>query len=354
MASVDPRAPLRIVVASSTDGVELDALVGLGERAFRHNYAGKLRVVYDAEYYQRLLAGDDWLAVLALDEDGRLVGCMVSLLRMLSYRGALHPAAYSTNWAVDPAYRRTGVSLLIWQALAAEQRRRGLIGIGAAHGGHSGTQGGVVFRDPPESRRAPVLVANEAIWSRTLAEPFAASPGHAAGRLRRLCFVDGPDSYDDPDAPIDALGYQRLLDGSGALNFAPSHGFAQMYFNSEQASSGAFWVECGDNAACVVGYAMFSVALDEAQVGRIGRIQFFQPFGCDADRQAIALDAVCAYLQRTGCSSASVLDQRAIDHAALRRCGFVRTPEQVTLSLRVEQALVDSFQEPAYSALDFI
>lgn len=355
MTSVDPRAALRIVVASSAGGVDIDALVELGELAFRHNYRGKLRVVYDAEYYERLLVGDDWFSVLALDENERLVGCVISLLRTLTYRGEQFPAAYSTSWAVDPAYRRTGASLRIWQVLSEEQRVRDLIGIGAAHGGNSGTRGGVVFRAPPELRRAQVLVASDAIWSRTLTGPSPTGAGGRSGAaLRRLCFVDGPYAYDDPDAPIDVREYQRLLDASGALAFAPSQGFAQMYFNSEQTLSGAFRVECGGDSGCVVGYSIFSLALDDADVGRIGRIQFFQPFGCDAEQQATALDAICAYLQRAGCSSASILDQRAVDHAVLERCGFVRTAEDVTLSLRVQPPLEERFDGFAYSTLDFV
>lgn len=354
MTVVDPRAPLRIVVTSNEDEIDFDALCELGERAFRHNYRGELRVLYDAEYYERLLVGNEWFGVLAYDENDRLAGCMFSLLRMLNCRGESYPAAYTTNWAVDPAYRRTGVSLRIWQILCAELRARGRIGIGAVHGSNAGARSGSVFREPPGQRRVSVVVAVGMIWSRALTSVPPADPPRPAVRVQRLCFVDGPYPYDDPDAPIDQRSFARLVAENGSLAFAPTHNFAQLYFNSELTNSGALWVDLDGGARCAAGYSIFTLALDDIVVGKIGRIQFFMPFGCDDAQQAVALEGVCGFLQRAGCSSASLLDQRVIAHSTLERCHFVRTSDEVTLSLGVEPQHAARFENLPGSALDFV
>jgi hypothetical protein len=354
MTAVNPRAPLQIVVTSNKDEIDFDALCELSERAFKHNYAGKLRIVYDHDYYERLLAGSDWLGVFAFDENHRLVGCKFSLLRVLMWRCQLYPAAYSTNWAVDPAYRRTGVSLRIWQALSKELRERNCIGIGASHEGNSGTRSGVVFREPLGQRRVAIVVMSGVIWSRSLTGVTPINEWRSTVRMQRLCFVDGSYPYGDPDAPIDQSTFAQLLAESNALTFAPTHSFAQLYFNSELNRSGTLWLELGGDARCAVGYSMFTLALDDVEVGQIGRIQFILPFGCDDAQQAAALEAVCGFLQRAGCSSASLLDQRAITLATLKLCGFTPTSDQVTLSLGVQPSLATRFENMPWLALDFV
>jgi hypothetical protein len=354
MKPVDPRTPLRIVEVSAEDGVDHEAIAELAERAFRRNYQGKLRVVCDVDYYERLLGGGDWIGTLALDQaSGAPVGCYFALLRSLCRKGETFPASYSTSWVVDPAYRRTGASLLIWKTLNAALRERRCITLGAAHGGNSGTRAGTVFRNAPADRRVSVIAASGAIWSRSLGGMPARSRT-AAAKMQRLCFVDGPEAYEDPDAPVTRSAYESMLSSRDLLCFAPTGNFARTYFNSEEDRSGTLWLQFEGGACCAVGYSMFALALDDVPIGQTGRIQFFQSFGCDEDQQAVALDEVCGFLARAGCSSASLLDQRTIGVAALTRCGFVETQDAVTISFGVEPSLADRFEECSPSALDFI
>ncbi len=354
MKAVDPRTPLRIVEVSAEDGVDHEAIAELAERAFRRNYQGKLRVVCDVDYYERLLGGGDWIGTLAFDRDsGAPVGCYFALLRSLCRRGQTFPASYSTSWAVDPAYRRTGASLLIWKALSDRLRERGCITLGAAHGGNSGTRADAVFRNAPADRRVSVIAASGAIWSRSLGIASARSRT-AAPRMQRLCFVDGPEDYEDPDAPVTRSDYESMLASRDLLCFAPSGNFARTYFNSEEDRSGTLWLQFAGGACCAVGYSIFALALDDVPIGRTGRIQFFQSFGCDQDQQAVALDEVCGFLARAGCSSASLLDQRTIDAATLVRSGFAETQDIVSISFGVESSLADRFEACSPSALDFI
>ncbi|MHA3747659.1 hypothetical protein [Xanthomonas citri] len=89
---IDPRTPLDIVVTSDIGDVDIDDLVRFSELAWRHNYKGRLRVVYDAPFYAWLLSGKDWFAVLARNGEGRIVGCMFALVRDLYIRGESFPS----------------------------------------------------------------------------------------------------------------------------------------------------------------------------------------------------------------------------------------------------------------------
>ncbi|WP_157883122.1 GNAT family N-acetyltransferase [Xanthomonas citri] len=153
-------------MTSDIGDVDIADLVRFSELAWRHNYKGRLRVVYDAPFYAWLLSGKDWFAVLARNGEGRIVGCMFALVRDLYIRGEAFPSVYSTGWAVDPAYRRTGVSLRLWLALHDRVREGGYVSIGASHAGLSGTRGDVVFRDDAEDRGRNVVHHCGAIWSR--------------------------------------------------------------------------------------------------------------------------------------------------------------------------------------------
>ena len=333
MNAVDPRTPLRIAVTSSAAEIDSDALVALSDKAWRHNYSGKVRVVYDAENYEWLLGGNDWFAAVALTEDGTAVGFIVSLLRTLACGDERYPCAYTTAWAVDPAYRRTGVSLRLWQANRDEIRQRACYGLGAAHGALSRTRGGVVFREPAERRGVATVLQTAAIWSRASAGKPSPAVLRAGVGMRRLCFVDGPHPIDEPGAPVDRATFERLIAAPAQLAFAPTENFVQLYFNSELSRSGTMWLEPGGGARCAIGFVMFDLALDAAELGRVGRIQFLHAFDCDDARVGMALDAVCGFLQGAGCSSVSLLDQARIAPATLQRCGFVRTPDEVTFSL---------------------
>jgi GNAT superfamily N-acetyltransferase len=354
MNSVDPRTPLRIVVTSDAGEIDIDALVVLSDNAWRRNYDGKVRVVYDADYYEWLLDGSDWFAALALTDDGKPVGFILSALRTLNCGGERFPAAYTTAWAVDPAYRRTGVSLRLWQANRDAIRERGYLGIAAAHGGYSGTRGGVVFRESAERRGVATVLQSGAIWSRALTGKAATPVQRASVGMRRLCFVDGPYPIDDQDVPVDRETFEQLVASNAKLAFAPSENFAQLYFNSALTRSGTMWLEPGGGARCAVGFSMFTLALDDAEIGLVGRIQFFLSFDGDDERTKIALEAMCSFLQRAGCSSVSLVDQRHIAHATLERCGFVRTPDEVTFSLWSREPPAAAFDDLSSCSLDWL
>lgn len=354
MNAIDPRTPLQIVVTSDAGEIDIDALVALSDNAWRRNYDGKVRVAYDADYYEWLLGGSDWFAALALTDAGRPVGFIVSLLRTLNCGGERFPAAYTTAWAVDPAYRRTGVSLRLWQTNRETIRERGCFGVAAAHGGFSGTRAGVVFREPAEVRGIATVLQSGAIWSRALAGRASPLTQSAPAGMRRLCFVDGPYAIEDHDAPVDRETFEQLVASNSQLAFAPSESFAQLYFNSELTRSGTMWIEPGGGIRCAVGFSMFTLALDDAEIGLVGRIQFFLSFGCDDEHTAIALEAMCSFLHRAGCSSVSLVDQRHIAHETLERCGFVRTPDEVTFSLWSREPLVAAFDDLSSCSLDWL
>ena len=113
------------------------------------------------------------------------------------------------------------------------------------------------------------------------------------------------------------------------------------------------WCEVA-GARCAVGFSMFTLALDEAELGLVGRIQFVLPCDCDDTQIEAVLQAICGFMQRCGCSTASLVDQRAIPQAVLERSGFARTDEEVTLSLGVPEALAERFGDAASCMLDFL
>lgn len=348
---IDPRTPLDIVVTSDIGDVDIDDLVRFSELAWRHNYKGRLRVVYDAPFYAWLLSGKDWFAVLARNGEGRIVGCMFALVRDLYIRGESFPSVYSTGWAVDPAYRRTGVSLRLWLALHDRVREGGYVSIGASHAGLSGTRGDVVFRDDAEDRGRIVSHHCGAIWSRPVGGSVIA---HAPVAMQRLCFVDGEHALECADMPIDLATLSSSMAATGQLTFAPSRHFRHLYLNSEFTRSGTMWVETDDGARCAVGFSIFALAMDDLAVGTIGRIQFFLPFDGGEAAQVEALNAMSAFLARQGCSTVSMVEQPAAAPAVMERCGFTKAADSVTFSVRSPVALAHRFDDAPPFALDFL
>jgi hypothetical protein len=172
--------------------------------------------------------------------------------------------------------------------------------------------------------------------------------------MQRLCYADGNHVLEYADTPVGLAALSASIAETGLLTFAPSRHFRHTYLNSEFTRSGTMWAELGGGGHCLVGFSIFALAMDDVPVGTIGRIQFFLPFDCHEARQADALNATCAFLARSGCSTVSMVEQPAVAPPVLEQCGFTKAAESVTFSVRSPVALAHRFDDVPPFALDFL
>lgn len=174
MLVVENRTAIRVFAARDAAYLDYEGLGRLADEAYRHDYEGVARVVFDADYFEWLLEPGkrDWLAVIAVNASDEPVGCIVSLLRTLSYAGRDFPALYSTAWTVAPEYRNRNVAIRLARAHTAaftdaDNRQ---VGISMFHAGHSGMRAQGVFggTNPATGSSGMRSFHRGALWSRRL------------------------------------------------------------------------------------------------------------------------------------------------------------------------------------------
>lgn len=339
MRAVENRTDIRVFAVRDATRVDYDGLGELADGAWRHDYAGKARVVYDADYFLWLLEPRwrDWLAVIAVNETDEPVGCIVSLLRTLCYAGREYPALHSTAWTVAPAYRNRNVAIRLARAHSAaftdaDDRQ---VGVSLFHAGHAGMRAQGVFGgvNPTDGSSGARLFHRGALWSRRLLANDA-SPAHAAPacRLSRLSLAEGQLLADgDVPSPGFEAFRQRIL--RAPLAFAPTESFARMYLRDGNERSGTLLFGFDSGSQCLATYSMQQLALDDVDLGKVGQIQNLLPTGCTPQEMATVVRELCAFFRRLGCVSVSSYDQGCVDAGVLQDLGFSRSSDELVSNL---------------------
>jgi ribosomal protein S18 acetylase RimI-like enzyme len=351
---VNPASPFEIVVTSSASSIDFDRLAEFSDRAWRKEYAGKPRALYDRDFLTWLLSGEHWYAVLALTKTGQPVGSFFSLLRTLRHEGGSIPALYSTGWAVDPAYRRNGVSLMLWQTHRTMLRERGCADVTTLHVGHSAARAGGVLRESGAQRGSSNEFHTGSIWSRRLTDEDAAKPQPRI--LRQRLHVAGEAGVNPGEAAgSNGENFTALLDRTSTLSYAPSANFSQLYMNRKSGRSGTLCFTTADGSQCAMGFSTHTLAYEGTPMGDIGRIQFAVCDRCDDDDLLAALESTCAFLAELECFSVSVVDQNCIPLEVLRRGGFEETSDSIAFRIWTPESLAGRFvsAKPPF-AFDFL
>lgn len=326
---VNPRTPFEIVVTSDAGSIDFDRLAEFCDRAWRQEYAGKPRALYDRDFLTWLLGGKHWFAVLALTKTGQPVGSFFSLVRTLRHEGDSIPTLYSTGWAVDPAYRRYGVSLLLWQMHRTILRERGYADVTTLHVGHSASRAGDVLREREPQRGTSNEFHTGSIWSKRLTDDDA---GKRQPRILRqhLYVAEGEGGDHGPSGSSNGENFAVLADRTATLCYAPSGNFAQLYMDRKSLRSGTMCFTTADGSQCAMGFSIHTLAYEETPMGSVGRIQFAISDRCDDDDLLAALESMCALLAERDCFSVSIVNQECVSQQVLRRCGFEETADSIT------------------------
>lgn len=327
MTSVEHRSGIRVYATREAARIDYEGLAHLAEDAWRHDYSGKVRVIYDAEYFAWLLAdgADDWIAVIAVNESDEPIGCLISLLRTLSYAGRDVPALYSTAWMVAPDYRSRNVAIRLARAHTAAVAAAGErhVGLSMFHAGHSGMRSQALFggANTGENDSGTRSFHRGALWSRPLHRAVALP----AGETSRLTLAEGRFFSDGAVSSLTLDDYRALIAPS-SVAFAPSESYARLYF-ADDPRSGTLQI---DGGRCIVSYGIHELAMDDIDIGRVGQIQAL--FG-DPSAVGAALDVLCAFFQDAGCVTACLHHQGGIDEALLDRHGFARSNDELIVNM---------------------
>jgi hypothetical protein len=338
MQAVESRTGIRVFAARDAAHVDYEGLGRLADGAYRHDYAGMARVVFDADHFEWLLEPDrrDWLAVIAVNDDDEPVGCLISLLRTLCYAGREFPALYSTGWTVAPAYRHRNVAMRLARAqtvafVDADVANR-QIGISQFHAGHAGMRAQGVFGGAQTEVGSTGTYAfhRGAMWSRRLLEGEDGST--TACRMSRLSLSDGR-LVAAGDVPAPSLDAYRERMAQASVAFAPTESFARFYLRRGNERSGTLLFGFDSPATCIATYSMHNIALDDVDLGRVGQVQYLAPSHCTPQELAAALRELCTFFRDNDCVSACIHDQGGIDTDVLARGGFSRTGDELISNL---------------------
>jgi hypothetical protein len=351
---VNPTAPFEIIVTSDASSIDFDRLAEFCDRAWRQEYAGKPRALYDRDFLTWLLSGKHWYAVLALTKTGQPVGSFFSLLRTLRHEGSSIPALYSTGWAVDPAYRRHGVSLLLWQMHRTILRERGYADVTTLHVGHSAARAGDVLRERGTQRGTSNEFQTGLIWSRRLTDEDAAKRRPRILQ-QHLYAADEEGVSRGPAGSSSEANFAALLDKTSTLSYESSGNFSQLYMNRKCGRSGTICFTTADGSQCAMGFSTHTLAYEDTPMGNIGRIQFAVCERCDDDDLLAALESMCAFLAELECFSVSIVDQKCIPREVLRRGGFEETADSISFRIWTPEPLAGRFAgaKPPF-AFDFL
>lgn len=365
MPVVENRTAIRVFAARDAAYLDYEGLGRLADEAYRHDYEGVARVVFDADYFEWLLEPGkrDWLAVIAVNASDEPVGCIVSLLRTLSYAGRDFPALYSTAWTVAPEYRNRNVAIRLARAHTAaftdaDNRQ---VGISIFHAGHSGMRAQGVFGgpNPPTASSGMRSFHRGALWSRRLLGGDASATNPVLPcRMSHLSLCDGR-LVAVGDVPPLSLEAYRLLIQRMPLAFAPTESFARLYLRRGSERAGTLLFGFESQGQCIASYSMHELALDDVDLGKVGQVQYLLPSCCTQQELAAALLELCAFFRRQGCLSACMHDQGCIEASLLERYGFSRSTDELISNLWATPLAVEQgfpgFQhlEPPY-LLDFL
>jgi hypothetical protein len=349
------RAGLRVYECDYENGVDIAGLTQLSSIAWRHDYGPAVRIRYDEAYFRWLLRGNDWVALIVLDENSKPVGSILSLMRILRLGEACVPAAYSTQWVVAPNHRRTGVAAWLGHLntqLLFERRGRAAQ-VGMFHVGHAALSTLGMLRLPSELDGA--FFDQGAIWSMRLRGSRSASLA-ARGRrpeVRPSCtgFWNAVRFLGIDEAAV--LGEMLIRNARPACTEAES--FGRIYLDSEATRSGTLLCVGRDGTECALSFSLHDVAIADERLGTVGQIQCVQSFGCSAGAISCALQEMLAEFSYRHCIAACIVDQGVISTEILRQVGFAPTDDRLAMSVWATGQIVQKLRSGhATPCLDFL
>lgn len=334
---------------NATANEPLDELAALMNEAWRHDYKGEVRMVYDAEYLKWVL-GTDWGGLsIRESSSGELVGFVYSLGRTVAINRKTYKSVYTSGLTVSPRFRQRGLSRWtheVGASLMFEDTQSG-VEVAALQVGHAGLL--ATERNAARARLGTnVLLPPCNIWSKRVLAQEHAGDGVTISRVY---------STQDHDGALNVPRVAELFASTAmaaSVAFLPKRNFVQLYLREHESRSGTLYLQLEDGSDCAMTFTIVTLAIDDDLIGDMAQVQSI--YGdLDPRQLTLALDAVTSELAHWGCMAISVVVQRPLNHEALQTSGFTKSSDHVIWSLRARPERIAGLGpiEPHY-ALDFL
>ena len=337
--------------------LDLPPLLPMIAEAWAADYAGDIRMDFDAEFFARMCATPGWIAVVAFESGGRPVGFEIGIQRTLRLgRNELH-AYYVTAFSGAPQYRRQGIGRWVLEGineLVFMERGADLI-FSTFHLGHAGsptvqsTYDAISDYGVCRFSTSPLYGLRLSKWK---------PPPHDRVRGERLVLDDaGKLRLADTDraAPLSRDALAGALGETYEAAFTLDGSFGALYLAPESKESGGIWYEFGEDRWCWITYAFLGLAIDHTPIGRCGQVQTVASRGLqEAELEAAMIDTLHRFAD-LGCTSAIMLDQGAVPADSLARIGLAPTDTEICFSARGPADVVRGFEDAGRPyLLDFV
>lgn len=346
MKLLGSRSDLVMHAVSSWDELDFAALARLNDAAWRADYRGAIRFVYDEQYLRWLLGGSDWFGVIIQNGQSQPVGTMFSLFRQLRWgNGMAIRGHHTTGLTVAPDYRRLGLGSWIHDELVEQiyGEYNSRIGLAVYHAGHAGQR--LIDTYMKSEKKVRGVFFNEGmIWGRRLTPTQSHGPTLSSARTTQVWLDDnGVLQSGASSIKVSREDLDEML-GASSLNWAPAESFSRLYLTEASHHGTTLWVEFDSGARCCVIFSCVKTAIDTYDVGLIGQIQVVAFAGCSESELVTALQSACSVMQARKYVAASIVDHGNVPQQVIAAAGFTVSQDRLVFALRAHE---DEFTERA-------
>ena len=320
---------------TSFDDLDLGELLPMIDGAWRHDYQGEVRLIFDGQVLRKLMPPGDFVAVLTRSPVGEPVAFELALKRRLLVRGESLSAYYASVLTVSAEHRSKGLGRLVLEGinhLVFEQQGADLI-VSTFHEGHAGSPAVQSTYDRigdwgiARFHRAP-------IWGRRLdKQPFL--PLNAPPTFREL---DGAAAVD----------LSARIDDRCEASFALEASLSAQYLSPENEASTLYDYPFG-SGRFLAGVNLLPMAVDDRELPPIAQLQLL--LAIDGTEAQIAPGDVEKVLQHLGhrlgergCFALSLVDMGVVPLEVLEKLGFRQTEDVITFAARGPQDTIAAFE----------
>jgi GNAT superfamily N-acetyltransferase len=339
----------RLFEVGSYADLDLEALVPMLDRAWRLDYAGAARLDFDAAVLRRMMRDPWWVAVLAVDGDGRPSAFELALERTLHVKGRTLDAFYASVLTVSADHRRQGLGRFILEGinrLVFAERGSDVI-LSTFHEGHSGSPAVQSTFD-----RIPgwgvVRFHRTPIWSRRLdRDPLP--PLDPAPVVEVLDARSGRESRIDLgalEAQIRATFSASFAfsESLGAQYLAPSDGTSGLLLYGEGSQTGSAAARDPRITPSLCGFNILPMAIEDHRLRPVGQLQLLHAPGATEERIGTIVHHLATFLAARGCFVMTALEMGVVSHAVLERLGFAATDTTIAFAARGPKRNLEPFE----------
>lgn len=341
--------------ATAVRDLDIPRLVAMIDHAWRTDYPGAVRPIFDSAYMRWLMPDDESIAVIISDADS-LVGFYVALQRTLYCRQRTITAYYGTALTVAPQYRGLGLGRWITQTmngLVIDQRRGEVIiaNYNIAHGGLATVES--ALRGNLDWCVHPFHTA--VTWSRDLASEPLPEPARLLKVEQVTVARDGRLSASCEGSHGARLSLRSAVDANEELRttydvaFGLDSSLRTQFFDAPTGDAGTV-VFIFDDGVCGISFNIAELGLNERTFGRVGRLQAIHAVACSAEDVRSAVLHVCRWFQRKGCREVRIVDEGIVPPPVLEDLGFHSADDRLTFAVRGPKDAVQLFEavKPPY------